>query len=1436
VPTSSKPDLTQRAYTLRLTGTNPRDHAWREQLWKTHEAVNQGAEAFGDWLLTMRGGLAPTLADSRSVDKAEESLSDVDKDETKRRRIVLALSWLSVESEHGAPTKHIVPHKFDIANGRTDWQAVNALKEILQSCGVPETEIGGWMADCSGSLSASIRDDAVWVNRRHAFDEARKILGPTLTREQIHTLILDEFLPDYFSSVSLDDDEEAKTSTESANATKQPEFRTWARGWLSFQWGTGEKSDNTQIASVLARLSNAALDHLVDGSGEQLIAHLIEVLGGEIPKDAPIDCLRKLVGWKTGRSSKGKMALEMAQQKQILSKADIDVLKKKLSEETEEKNRNAHRTTQEWARNLRLQIEEKTGVPFISGRNLIGEFAVMLDHAARRVSLAHTWIKRAEAERRRFEADAAKIRDVPEDAKIWLDRYCKDRSVNSGALESYRVRKRAKEGWKEVVVAWSRKECRTEKDRIEAAREVQADIEKFGDIQLFEAVAVEDAVCVWKQDGKESPVFLSDYVVATDAEAKQIRFKVPAYRHPDPLRHPVFCDFGNSRWEIEFNIHEIRKRDAKNSREKKGERIDLQGMSMGLWDGTSVNKQPLRWRSKRFTLDLIPPKAGGTEETRSVSRADRLGRAASGANENSSIHILQVFDEKEWNGRLQAPRAQLDDLANHLDKNGNKWDTKACRMRDRLGWLVSFSAKLQPQGPWSEFAERNGLRPDWKYWPHAIENKKRKGLARLMLSRLLGLRVLSVDLGHRYAAACAVWEAVSEEEIRRACDAVDTVAPAEGDLYFSTKAVNNVKTRTTVYRRIGANVLPGGKRHPAPWARLDRQFLIKLQGEDVGARKASSTEIAEVEKLEGDLGFKRSILRKGSQLAVDELMHESVRLLRLALRRHSDRARISFNLTSKNKLLSGGREEALDSVSRIELVTDMLMLWRELFSGDRWTDEWAKSQWLDHIQPLLGDAILPEVIEEVNETAQKRKKRDEELRVGLKRVADKLASNPSICAKLNILWAARWQEEDKQWRPRLRWIRGWLMPRGVGRSGKKRQSIRHVGGLSLSRIATFKSLYQMGKSFKMRPEPDDLRKNVPKPGDESARKFGQRILDAMENMRENRVKQLASRIAEAALGIGKEERSKDGRQSKRPQQRISTPQFAPCHAVVIENLTRYRPEETRTRRENQQLMAWSSSKVKKYLSEACQLNGLHLRDVPAAYTSKQDSRTGAPGMRCKDVPVSDFLESPFWHKQITAADQKMRDGSKGDARERYLLALRTHWAAMPDAKRAGRSVRIPTRGGEVFVSAKKNSPASSGLQADLNAAANIGLKALLDPDWPGRWWYVPCDAETYRPVKDKFVGCLAVKPTEPLIQVKGENGLSPEAHTPRRIRNAERRIGSQRESKDNIVNLWRDISARLVNNEPVVESEWQRYSEYWNKVEFRVVNILREKAGLPRDS
>jgi len=159
MPKQTKTPVTQRAYTLRLRGADPNDQSWRNALWQTHEAVNKGAKVFGDWLLTLRGGLDHTLADDAPSDEAQ-----------KRRRILLALSWLSVESKLGAPEAFIIPCGKEDANNRN--KVIEALEEILKSRSVAQDEINQWKEECKASLCAAIREDAVWVNRSKAFDKA----------------------------------------------------------------------------------------------------------------------------------------------------------------------------------------------------------------------------------------------------------------------------------------------------------------------------------------------------------------------------------------------------------------------------------------------------------------------------------------------------------------------------------------------------------------------------------------------------------------------------------------------------------------------------------------------------------------------------------------------------------------------------------------------------------------------------------------------------------------------------------------------------------------------------------------------------------------------------------------------------------------------------------------------------------------------------------------------------------------------------------------------------------------------------------------------------------------------------------------------------------------------------------------------------------------
>lgn len=243
--------LTQRAYTLRLRpalgvdGTaDPCKRERRElndALWATHEAINLGAKAFGEWLLTLRGGLDHALAEAPDK-RGNKPVGDALRD----RRVMLALSWLTVEDERGAPTAFIVARgdeckDRDSQDGR-DRKVIDALRSILAARKLKASEIDAWVQACEPSLTARIRGDAVWVNRSAAFDA---ISGEWngLTRSSAKQ-VLEEFFGSAVEWLSLPERAEAGDDDASGGGgggDDVQEFRTTARSFLSTHFGTGDR-------------------------------------------------------------------------------------------------------------------------------------------------------------------------------------------------------------------------------------------------------------------------------------------------------------------------------------------------------------------------------------------------------------------------------------------------------------------------------------------------------------------------------------------------------------------------------------------------------------------------------------------------------------------------------------------------------------------------------------------------------------------------------------------------------------------------------------------------------------------------------------------------------------------------------------------------------------------------------------------------------------------------------------------------------------------------------------------------------------------------------------------------------------------------------------------------------------------------------------------
>ena len=563
---TSKIESTTRAYTLKLSGSDN----WRNLLWETHVTVNRGAQVWGDWLLTLRGALPPTLADDEAILPVTEAAVNkeakrlklkgeaknalrVELERSRRRdlRVLLALSWLSVESPASlVPEEHIVAWAAEPDRADKVMARFNMILDRLQVGNREE-----WIDACRPALSARIRDDAVWVDRAGCF---------LVLQQQFLGLTPDWAAGTLFELLGGHDDYFALPEV-GAPPAEAKDFVQKALGWLSRNWGSGPKSDSAAIGTRLKELAHVEPGEIIGSGGGLALAVVLRKLGEDVSEDDSaaelFKQLKRAIGWK-GRSSKGAMALEKIRDTESVSAELWQQVSVKLAEEAADKlakGRNGS-ARPEWMVTWRAQMESRLGMSFRVSRDLQKEYSVIFDHALRRVSAGHTWIKRAEVERRRFREDRQKIESVPEAAHDWLEAFCESRSSDSGAIAGYIIRKRAIDGWGKILQAWTHLGSQsTRGQRIEAARNVQANLEeneKFGDIQLFAGfgdgeddapracLADESATCVWRDtEGRLDAEILRNYVAAAEAKQNERRFKVPAYRHPGSASASGLCRF-----------------------------------------------------------------------------------------------------------------------------------------------------------------------------------------------------------------------------------------------------------------------------------------------------------------------------------------------------------------------------------------------------------------------------------------------------------------------------------------------------------------------------------------------------------------------------------------------------------------------------------------------------------------------------------------------------------------------------------------------------------------------------------------------------------------------------------------------------------------------------------------------------------------------------
>lgn len=232
----------------------------------------------------------------------------------------------------------------------------------------------------------------------------------------------------------------------------------------------------------------------------------------------------------------------------------------------------------------------------------------------------------------------------------------------------------------------------------------------------------------------------------------------------------------------------------------------------------------------------------------------------------------------------------------------------------------------------------------------------------------------------------------------------------------------------------------------------------------------------------------------------------------------------------------------------------------------------------------------------------------------------------------------------------------------------------------------------------------------------------QALLDKITQSKEQRINQTAHEIIAQALGVRLCPHKID--QSERRHcdihgeyEKISGRE--PVDFFVIEDLNRYLTSQGRAPSENSRLMKWAHRAVRdkiKMLAE--EPFGIPVVEVGAAYSSRFCARTGMPGARCEEVAaLPPFLCSIFERK---ATVERGKQPSDEHQIFRTLLEQFDELANLNAERRshgntkAPRTLLLPKPGGPLFLGLDANGPGQL-TQADTNAAANLGLRAVAAP-------------------------------------------------------------------------------------------------------------------------
>jgi hypothetical protein len=581
----------------------------------------------------------------------------------------------------------------------------------------------------------------------------------------------------------------------------------------------------------------------------------------------------------------------------------------------------------------------------------------------------------------------------------------------------------------------------------------------------------------------------------------------------------------------------------------------------------------------------------------------------------------------------------------------------------------------------------------WLRWPGTwIDEKKerKKAPPAPWWRSSQPFRVLSVDLGQRDAGAFALVEASPKNAPKPGISR--KLGEAEGATWWAT------------VRAIGMLRLPGEN------ARVIRegQWQEELSGNR--GRLATEAEWQEARDICARLG-----LVPDKVLGTDPAFHSFPEMndrLLYALRRAQSRlARLqSWSCVDYNEP-GAQRKEAFEkrrAAIKEEIVAALAARSEEQAKpeAEREQDALERGQWLDDVRLHVEKGAWNLVADRLKREVERER---EATKAQLVRIAD----------RIQPLRGRRWE-----WVPRTGDDSNHILRQSDTGSDPRPKLLAGQRGLSLKRIEQLESLRQRCQSFNRA-----LQQTPGQPARLGRSKRGielpdpcPELLDRLEALKEQRVNQTAHLILAQALGVRLKPHAKDkaeraARDIHGEYERI--PGREPVDFLVLENLDRYLASQGRSRSENSRLMKWCHRAILGKLKQLCEPYGLRLLETPAAYSSKFCSLTGVAGFRAVELTPDDRTDFR-WRKHLDrlADPERVKKLAKDDLVESQsvkrlfdqLDTLNADLLRDRFARPKWRTLLAPMQLGPIFVPLR-----GKPMQADINAAINLGLRAIGSP-------------------------------------------------------------------------------------------------------------------------